>query len=348
MNVKKVSKVLLVPLITGVFIGSLFVLPIAQGISLPILGPLILTFGNDEAINNGALQLSRNIPDAQRFSIHNYIHFQITLSKAIGEIFYVGHGTKDGLQTPFGIIPWLQIDNMVELAPAKVHYFAVCYSTGIEADDKLVFCSGGPCDAVVTATMFSMAHYLLQNEHDQAYNILTSFIETGGLTRLQNPIDLLGPSCPPGGSPFGIDSYTVVRSPCYQVGWTPYGLLNPPALHTHWDTRDITNFVNGVLGFNLVFTAVLGVLAKFGVEFTPPGAVAIAIAIVVLLFVNLWALSLNSMRVMEGGGNVEQYTPLDPINTALIAADVLGFAWWYFKTQSHWWLCHDTLAFVIS
>jgi len=66
--------------------------------AIPITGPLVLQLGNDAVVRDSAKQLSQEIDEARLFYVDSLVELSLICRKATGQLFYVTHGSEEGLQ----------------------------------------------------------------------------------------------------------------------------------------------------------------------------------------------------------------------------------------------------------
>jgi len=288
-------------------------------------------------------RLHRNIPDAVVIPVLDFFNLKRLAWKATAQVFYVGHGTPDGLRLPAGMLPWSLVSKVVQASPARTHYIAACHSTRVRVEGRLVFGFNSLVDAEAAAATYSALHHILQGSPREAVQALGRFVEEGGLD--PQPQETLGPLLSAWCHSLLHRLLDETEIPCTDVGWTPYGLLNPPALHIHWDTADIVNIQQGVLVTDAIFAIYLLAFPPDPAKLTPWGWAAIGTVAFGIFMASGLAATLNAMSTVEGG-DVEQYIPLDGVNEALvIATPTKSF---YCKTQNHWWIVFYTWGLCIS
>ncbi len=120
--------------VIGTFSSLLFVIPVSTGLVTPIDGPLILSMSRDNAVSRSVRLLQDNIEKARVIQINTPFELYLTMKKAVGEVFYVGHATEDGLITNMGMITWNNVITGIHGSRAQQHYLLSCYSEKVTAE----------------------------------------------------------------------------------------------------------------------------------------------------------------------------------------------------------------------
>ena len=184
----KTQKKILVSTIACVFIFSVFVLPLSLGETYPLLNPLVITFGQDDLISDTAKTLASNIEEAVVIPISNLLELQLVERKAAREVFYVGHGSEEGIHMGSQIVEWSCIDEILDRSASPLHYLATCESSNVDTE-KPVFTFEGPVDADLAASAILAHYYWIRGEYD-TYVAFLATMYTQILTKMADPSKL--------------------------------------------------------------------------------------------------------------------------------------------------------------
>jgi hypothetical protein len=303
------------------------------GDAMPISGPIVLQLTGDSAVKDSAEQIARFVDGAHLLRVSNMLQLELISRKAVGPVFYASHGMDEGLEIDGKVVRWETVRNIVRLSPAEEHYFAVCFSSRIgRMDGKTALGFEGEVDADVAALVLSIwwhceRYYetrLKEYHMMRVGELLAVFVQTGCVEKAMNPARPLTVT------PWGIGSYwqdTVL------IGLTPYGVVNPPALRTHYSALDVDRIIDGTLGLGVFLTLLTAVLR---LSFTGPIAAAgLVLLVVVTALIALMGVSVGYMAKWDrnADGSIDQWIPMDPANLGQI---VLGGIW-FCKTPHAWW-----------
>lgn len=286
--------------------------------AIPITGPLVLQLGNDRAVRDSAKQLSQEIDKARLLYVGSLVELRMICRKAIGQLFYVSHGSEKGLQIGLNIVDWNTIHSVVEKTPAKEHYFAACFSNNIgKIEDKTVLGFPSIIDAEVASLLVSMTYQYIHGNFDELTQLIQRFFGGNYLSKLVEP-----------------------KNPLYVVtvenlpGWTPYGLYGPPSVKIVLNAADYTYIiVYGTLCIGLA-TAIIALCTEGIGAIIGPFLMGIVISIAVM-----WATDKQGTAPYE---YIEWWIPQDVINLA--AMNFLHYFW--FRTTNYWWHCFMTFASI--
>lgn len=279
------------------FVGQIWFLADA----IPITGPLVLQLGNDDVTRDSAKQLSQEIDNARLFQVSSIFELGMINRKAIGQLFYVGHGSDEGLQIGANIVPWDIVKTVVEKTPAKEHYFAACFSNNIgEVEGKLVLGFPSTVDADVASLLIPMTYHYVHGDFNSLMQLTRRFLEGDYLSKLVEPKHPL---------------WTTTAG--LLPGWTPYGLYSPPAVKIVLNAADYTYIVGyGTLGIALT-TAIITLCTGGIGAIIAPFLMGMVISIVLI-----WATDKQGTAPYD---YVEIWIPQDPINE--ISMLLLKYYW---------------------
>jgi hypothetical protein len=285
--------------------------------AIPITDPLVIQLGNDAAIRNSAQKLIEDINDAKIVYVDSLIALTLICRKAIGAIFYVGHGSEQGLQIGVELIAWNEINSALQRMPAKEHYFAACFSTNIgKVQDKLVLGFPTIIDADVASLLIVMTYSYIHRQYNEVAQLIQQFFTESLLAKVIQPENPL---------------YYVVGTQL--PGWTPYGLYRPYAVYIHLNAADIGLIImTGIFGAALV-TAILAIVTGGIGAIIGPFLLGMAASMALIAQMDLQGVAPYEY--------VEIWIPIDPINEAAML--FLKYCW--FRTTNYWW--HSLLAFSI-
>jgi hypothetical protein len=326
----RTSRKIFTPILLIPMVAILFTMPLAIGYSTPIIGPLILCLGNDQPVKASVIQLEHNIPNAKCLRIFDEVQLEVVVRKTIGEVFYVGHGTEAGLTVGSTLIPWSKVTEKIQSSPSKEHYFAACFSALATplVEGKLVIGFDTLVDADVAAFVLTTC-WSLVHKGEFSITLIENFIKTGGLEKIVTPKNPLY-------------SITWTWSEGKDIGWTPYGLYNPNALHIHYTASDVSLIIFNPLGFIMTLVTALSpyILEWLGLAPAFAGPIGAVLAILIGGFL----LSITWINEMDGNadGSIDQYIPVDLINFALGG----GSSRWC-RTPHWWWLMFATYTVPI-
>ncbi|MFX1566362.1 MAG: hypothetical protein ACFFCH_10265 [Promethearchaeota archaeon] len=310
-------------IVAGLFAVILFLGPIGASRAADtvlITNAVVLQFGIDDAICDSVNQLVSDIDDAQRILVPNVLSLQLILRKAVGPIFYVGHGTPEGLIVGSETVSWSSISTMISNSKGQEHYFASCFSGNMEIEDKFVIGFHDIIDADVATFVTSFWWHALRGV-DFTEEVL-QFIRNGGLTKVAYPQRPL---------------YYIVWTP-KDIGWTPYGLYDPWALNVHYTEVDVVfamqggNLIDALIPILVAAIIVAGIL-------DPTHIVApLIIAIVTFILAGYFS-SIETIATLDSNadGSIDQYIPVDPLNFNPIKIPSGPF---FFRTTSWWWIVY--------
>ena len=129
-----------------------------MGIPTPIRDPVILQLSDDITIRDIVQTFKLNIDGAQIVKINDPWQLNFILCRAIGEVFYVGHGHEEGVNVGHREISWNELSHIVDLSRSELHYFAMCHSGNIKTQ-KSVMTFKGTTEADLTALMILSYHH---------------------------------------------------------------------------------------------------------------------------------------------------------------------------------------------
>jgi len=289
------------------------------GDSQPITGPVILQLGSDPIVTDGAKQLAHYIDGAHLFHVPSLFHLKRIVYKTIGQIFYVGHGTEEGLVIGAELILWRHIEDIVADSPSQEHYFAACFSHlpgGIKGKIALGF--EGMVDVDVATILLAAVAYGVHGLTNRLHELASDFTTKRGFEKLLKP-----------------ERPLLSVTPVILEAVTPYGVVNPPAAQIHVTEAEVTQIQLLTLA-----SAIIGLVAA--IAGVPP------VAIFSLYLVGI-AHSLGLIWAHDHQGTYPDryiiwWIPLDPFNAWLIGEQVF----WYFKTPRFWWGCTLTYGYILG
>lgn len=316
-----VSTVILV-----IFSFSLFVPALILGENFPITGPVIIGLASDGAAKSTASQLRQNIPNSKFVRISNENQLARLVQRVIGEIFYVGHGAEQGLQVGSSLLSWSQVSKIIQESISSEHYFAACFSAKITYNRNNKFVVGFPSiiDADVAAFVLTgLWQYVHKSEISES--LVRNFVDSNGLEKILSPQQPL----------YWI---TWTWSEGKNIGWTPYGLYNPNAIHIHFTAADVAFIANNPSAW--AFAIISFVVSMILILFTIGASVVWAVASLLIIG---FMLSIDTISDNDANldGSVDEYIPVDIINFA--AGGGLNR---YMRTTSWWWLMLLTYTLI--
>jgi hypothetical protein len=181
----KHKRISLTVVITGVFVLSLVVVPLSIGFYFPITYPIVLQFGNDQTLDSTARTLSSNIEHSKIVHVSMAGELDNIERKACQAIFYVGHGTEEGLKLGNELISWSKFSELIASTSSKEHYFAACYSSGVQVESKTGLGFNGLVDADLAALAILTYYHWPRNQTKG-----TAFLKElwlTGISRLTQP-----------------------------------------------------------------------------------------------------------------------------------------------------------------
>ncbi|MFX1403076.1 MAG: hypothetical protein ACFE9D_01210 [Promethearchaeota archaeon] len=272
------------------------------------------------AIKASTVQLEHNIPNSKHLRIDDKVQFELILRKAIGEIFYVGHGIEAGLTIGSTLVCWDEITEIIEASPSGEHYFAACFSApaAYTITSKIVVGFPTIIDADVAAFILTMCwSYFHIGEIPRT--LVEDFINADG------PEKILQPQKP-------LVAMAWTWSEGINIGWTPYLLYNPNALHIHYTAYDVYLMLQQDLRFlETLILLVISVILAIWISGPIGGVVGILIG--------GFFLGISRIRELDANpdGSIDQFIPVDLINFALGG----GYNR-YCRTPNWWWICFAT------
>lgn len=277
--------------------------------AIPITDPLVIQLGNDAVVSDSAMNLVEDINDAKLVYVDSVFTLMLICRKAIGELFYVGHGSEQGLQIGGALIAWTDVNAVLQRMPAKEHYFAACFSANIgEVQDKVVLGFPSIIDADVASLLIAMTYSYIHKQYDVLAQLIQQFLTESFLTKVLRPEN-----------PLFYAVGTILP------GWTPYGLYGPPAVYIFLNAADISAIFSTGLLMAALITAIIALLtAGVGAIVAPfLGGIAGGMAIIANM-------DLQGVAPYEW---VEIWIPIDAINIAAMV--ILQYMW--FRTTNYWW-----------
>jgi hypothetical protein len=283
--------------------------------SLPMQGPIVLQLDSSRVVRDGATQIEHYIDDARILPVHNHFELSRVLSKAVGQIFYIGHGSEEGLVVSREIVSWTSIQNLVDNSRAKEHYFAACFfQFNQKPDGKVVMGFDGIIDVDVATILVAAVSYCIHNQFGKLDALAANFVANRGFEKLLNPENPL-------------ISVTATILP----GRTPYGVWNPLALQITITEAEINAYNHDWLAIAFeLFTAIAGPLG---------------IALALFSLGVAWTLSAIWTHDRQGtypNRYIRLWIPIDPFNILKIYQVIL----WYLATPNYWWAVVVTYGFI--
>ncbi|MFX1565692.1 MAG: hypothetical protein ACFFCH_06865 [Promethearchaeota archaeon] len=278
--------------------------------AIPITDPLVIQFGNDAVIRNSAKKLVGEVNNAKLVYVDSLATLMLICRKAIGELFYVGHGSEQGLHIGEDLISWNDINSVIQRMPATEHYFAACFSANIgKVKDKLVLGFPSIIDADVASLLVSMTYYYIHEQFDMLMQLTQQLFTGFYLSKLLKPE-----------KPLWYVEYTQIS------GWTPYGLYCPPAVYFLLNAIDISIIQNtGAFSAALITAIVAYCTGGIGV-IIGPFLVGMATAMAVI--------AARDTQGVQPYTYVEIWIPQDAYNYVMMLTDHICF----FRTTSFWWI----------
>jgi hypothetical protein len=284
--------------------------------SLPLQGPVILQLDSSKVVQDGATQLGHYVDDARIIPVYNQFELTRFVSKAIDQVFYVGHGSDDGLTVSSDMVSWTSIRALVESSGAREHYFAACFSQfPKKPDGKIVMGFDGVVDVDVATNLVAAVSYGVHNRLDKWPELARAFIANRGFEKLLNP-----------------ETPLITVTPTVLPGTTPYGWVNPLAIEIVITELEVSQYGTGAALAALV-------LAALG------GGLGAALA----LYIGGIAWTLNAVWAHDKQGTypnryIQIWIPIDAVNMYLIHQGLL----WYIASPGFWWACLFGYGFLIG
>ncbi|MDO8122752.1 MAG: hypothetical protein Q6364_00010 [Candidatus Hermodarchaeota archaeon] len=140
---------------------------------------------DDITIRDIVQTFKQNIDGAQIVKINDPRQLNFILSRAISEVFYVGHGHEEGVNVGYREISWNELSHYVDLSRSELHYFAMCYSGNIKTQ-KPVMTFTGTTEADLTALTI-LAHHHWRHGNYQKYIHFSKELYTTIQYKKENP-----------------------------------------------------------------------------------------------------------------------------------------------------------------
>ncbi|MGM0687112.1 MAG: hypothetical protein ACQET3_09110, partial [Promethearchaeati archaeon] len=166
------------------------------------------------------------------------------VSRSLGPIFYVGHGSAKGMKIGEGVMDWSRLANAIEGSPSREHMVVACNSANMEVKDNskswIVF--RGNIDARISADVVLALHFLRQDDTDKVRkhsNLAMSGYFRKFVLGSEEPAYLYIPG--PGGGGGGSTSYDFVYEGIY---WDAYS--TDPDDEIYYDHPDYTHYYSSM------------------------------------------------------------------------------------------------------
>jgi len=283
--------------------------------ALPLKGPVVLQLSDDAVVRDGAAQLARYVDNARILYVPSLFYLERIVNKVVGQVFYVGHGSPEGLTVAAGLVSWMHIQNLVARAPVREHYFAACFShLPNKLEGKVVMGFDGVVDVDVATNLVAAVAYGIHGQTDKWPELARDFVTNRGMEKLLNP-----------------------ERPLIQITWviysgtTPYGVTNPLAMQITITEGEVQQYGTWSMLASAVCAAIGG---PWGYVL---GFYAAGLA---WSLMSMWAFSVQGTTP---NAYIRWWIPWDPLNVYLLAQQ-FG---WYFATYNHWWRCFLTWGMII-
>lgn len=280
----------------------------------------MIQLGNDPVIRDSAKKLVGEVNNAKLVYVDSLVTLMLICRKAIGELFYVGHGSEQGLVIGVDLISWNDINSAIQRMPANEHYFAACFSANIgKVKDKLVLGFSNIIDADVASLLVSMTYFYIHKQFDSLLQLTQQLFTEFYLSKLLKPE-----------KPLWYVEYTQIP------GWTPYGLYRPPAVYFLLNVADITLITYTGAFMAALITAIVALCTG-------------GIGVIIGPFLLGMALSMPNIAARDTEGvdpyfYVEIWIPQDAYNLGNM---LLGH-FCYFRTTDYWWIAWNFFCVPIG
>ena len=94
----------------------------------PIASPVIIVLNSDESVTYTANKISELLNHNPIIVHIESFQEKLILTRIVGPVIYVGHGTPKGIKIQNRVINWRTFAEEIQYTPAKMVYIAACYS----------------------------------------------------------------------------------------------------------------------------------------------------------------------------------------------------------------------------
>ncbi|MHA1883008.1 MAG: hypothetical protein ACTSUO_08190 [Candidatus Thorarchaeota archaeon] len=123
--------------------------------------PVVICFSDDNITKETAMYLSESLDNCPIIETDSIQELMRTTMYTLDAVFYVGHGSKEGIESKSSMIEWNFIERAITQSPSNEHMILACNSEiNIEETTKTCISFPGSIDARIASDITLALHYL--------------------------------------------------------------------------------------------------------------------------------------------------------------------------------------------